>query len=902
MIDESSEIIPVENFGGSATLPDATHIRFPQALIAENLEYVVGSAATRFGFGQVLASSEVTAGEVVTTMFNWISSLGNLLTWFRASTGTWRIRNITGGPVGTFQTLGVSTYAAVFANAGPRLYSVFFSALGRATTYGRVIGFQTRWTRTAGTLVSIVVASNVGTVTTSAANDFGPSALLKISGATVDTDLNGEYAVVGVTSPTIFTIATVGVADGTYTEATLAIAAYTADNFFQGPLGYVPSAPTEPGAGSITVGLHRLGYMMEFRTGFITRPSPDAGPTPPNIASFTPVEFTAAGSANLSWTLNTTWRSGAIRVHVIMSPVSNPNRYFMVPGASAVVVGGIASSVTIVWDISDEDLYATGIEVTDSLNWLTCDINDGAPFNPSVVFLNGNRMGYLTTIADNIGNQVSTIFMSDIGKYQLITADQNIIQLPGQQDMMTACCLADGATYIFGVDWTYRTRDNGQAPVTWPTPHPVSNNIGSPSIRGICPSADQSYCWVAARDGLYLLTGGAYPDLPVSYLWGPTWQRINWAVAQAVQVKDNPTTKQVFVMACLDDATVPNYRLTWDYTDGKTWNKVRATLDSIRNSSLGSMEVVQNTAPGLPASVYTKLELWLSALLDQGSTFQFLRTQSADDTHPYRDYLWNIPSHYRTALLRSSSKPLLWTHQGAHIRITGDGRVWVSAYGVDGVVVWPTGEVASNPEALIDLSETPGEDTPYWMQLLGEAVSYDFELGQNFALDPGFEDGDGSWETVSSIGAGSWAIVTDAPNAHSGTNYAKHTGANLVCDFADTDQMFTVTPGDTYFAEIWTKSTGSPDGTLSVGLEYFNSAGVSQGLISVASPTPSVAYTIASTFFTIPAGAAYIRPKLQVAGKTTGVWFVDDFFFTQADVHFKLSGIRHYLAEWAMQS
>lgn len=905
MIDESSEKITAESFGGSATLPDATHVKFPQALIAENQVYVQGSAATRLGFGQIL-TSEPTASEVVSAMFNWISSLGNYLTYFRTSDNTWRIRNIAGGSLATIQTIGGTAYAMSYANSGARLYAAFFTSQGIGSTYGRVLSYQVQWTIAGSTLTNITVAANVATATTANAHHLAVGELVFVSGASVDLDLNATYLVTGTPTATTFTFATVNVANGVYNEATLVIASFVKDNLFQGPMSYTPSAPTEPGAGVITVGSHRLGYMIEFRSGFTTRPSPDSGATPPNISSFTPVVFTASGSKNLSWTLNTTWRTGAIKVHVIMSPVSNPNRYFKVPGANAVVIGGVASSVTIVSDISDEDLIANAQEVTNSLNFWTCDVSDVAPFNPSVVFLTGDRMSYITRILDSLGNYASAAVFSEIGKYQQITADQNVIQLPGNQDMTTGCSLADGATYLLGSQWTYRTRDNGQVPGLWPTPQLVSANIGSPSIRGICPSADGAYCWVASRGGLYLFAG-IYPELPVSYLSQPTWDRINWAVPQAVQVKDNPTTKQVFVMACLDSATTPNYILTLDYTDGKTYDTVRFSLDSIRNTAFGAMEVVKNTAPTntggvpLPTSVYSKQELWLSVQAPvNGAVYQaFLRAQSLDDQHPWRDLYWNVPSHYRTALLRSRSKPNQWQHQGAHLRITGEESVFISAYGVDGTPVWPG--------QLITLSEDPGNDELYLMDLLAEAVSYDFLIGQNNTIDGDFEDNDGSWTTGATSGAGSWAVITGDPaNSHGGTGYAKHTGANTICEFSNSALTFDVTPGEVYLIEIWTKATGSPDGQLLMGLEYFNSDGVSQGFVITPIGFPlgasvTAGYIIQNAFYTIPAGAAYVRPLLKIVNKTTGVWYVDDFFFSLADAHVKLSGIRHYLAVWAME-
>ncbi len=80
------------------------------------------------------------------------------------------------------------------------------------------------WTRSASTLTSVVVLTNVGTVTTSTAHGLAVGNLVTISGATVDTDLNATYYVQTVTGTTTFTITTASVANATYTDATMVLA------------------------------------------------------------------------------------------------------------------------------------------------------------------------------------------------------------------------------------------------------------------------------------------------------------------------------------------------------------------------------------------------------------------------------------------------------------------------------------------------------------------------------------------------------------------------------------------------------------------------------------------------------------------------------------------------------
>lgn len=100
-------------------------------------------------------------------------------------------------------------------------YAAPFQNYTRIT--GNSITSAFRWTKAATTLTNIVVATNVGTVTTSTAHGLTVGNPVTVSGATVDTDLNATYYVQTVGSTTTFTITTASVADATYTDATLVL-------------------------------------------------------------------------------------------------------------------------------------------------------------------------------------------------------------------------------------------------------------------------------------------------------------------------------------------------------------------------------------------------------------------------------------------------------------------------------------------------------------------------------------------------------------------------------------------------------------------------------------------------------------------------------------------------------
>lgn len=78
------------------------------------------------------------------------------------------------------------------------------------------------WQRSDSSLTSIVVATNVGTVTTASAHGLYIGARVTVSGSTTAA-LNGVYTVVSAPTSTTYTIATSGVGDGTYNTANLAV-------------------------------------------------------------------------------------------------------------------------------------------------------------------------------------------------------------------------------------------------------------------------------------------------------------------------------------------------------------------------------------------------------------------------------------------------------------------------------------------------------------------------------------------------------------------------------------------------------------------------------------------------------------------------------------------------------
>lgn len=402
-------------------------------------------------------------------------------------------------------------------------------------------------------------------------------------------------------------------------------AAFKNDYVAPGPLAY-SVAPTEPAGGVITAGLHRIGYRIQTRSGWVGRPSPDTSSSVmPSATTFAPITFTSAGLKNLSITLNTTWPADGYQVFIMMSPMNNPNRYFMVPGASALLpVGGGAGSVTIAWSISDEDLIAESDECTDSLNLFSNPTNFPGVSSTELkcwyITMLANRAAYLVSVSDQSGGLIDQLYVSDPGDFQSFTPDLHVIQLPSQYNIRAAFSLL-GSIYIFGPHRTYFTTDTGDVPDTWPGPFLVDGEKGTLTSGGAVVSPSGRYGWVADVTGLYYFDG-SYAPLPISYNQTPDWQRIVWGFSvRSLIIKDDPGTHTVsvcVVTTTVNDSSVSQPIMRWDYTDGFTPDQAKYSLEFGGNDISGhpngdysAIESVQNDL-----NVTTQkggLELWAAS-------------------------------------------------------------------------------------------------------------------------------------------------------------------------------------------------------------------------------------------------------------------------------------------------
>ena len=377
------------------------------------------------------------------------------------------------------------------------------------------------------------------------------------------------------------------------TEARIALPSYPGvplDKAFMGPMSIVPTA-AEAGAGLCTVGAHLLGYVVESRSGSLSRMSPIAGGT------FTPISFTVSVDKTIRLSINATWPDDARFVRACMTTKENPAQFFLVPDLKVEVSGGATLTVQLDISIADEDL-ARATDMTDGESKLT-QVGGSGPIQPFNIKALGTRMAYFTGAG---------VYISDPYDFEYVTGDQHLLQVPMQRYLVTACQIR-GVNYLFGPKWTYGWVDRRDAtPSEWSDPDTTSDSQGTSAIYGVEMSTTGDFAWVANEDGFWNF-GGRFAEFPISYMQESTWKRINWFYGRAtLRIVDNPGA-YVRVFAPLDGATQNSHVLTWYYSRGKSPQDVDFSLDQISGgASIGGAAMVMDR-------LTRKSELWVGPMV-----------------------------------------------------------------------------------------------------------------------------------------------------------------------------------------------------------------------------------------------------------------------------------------------
>lgn len=144
----------------------------------------------------------------------------------------------------------------------------------------------------------------------------------------------------------------------------------------------------------------------------------------------------------------------------------------------------------------------------------------------------------------------------------------------------------------------HRTIDNGLEPADWDI-DTVSHTVGALSFRAGDPgkfgAGDTGEEWIAIGSyaGLYLYGGG--PLWKVSQENQPIWDRINKAAEHTLWIKNDPTTRRIYLGLPLDQATAPNCIYPLDYRELDTDSQI-AGAPSVRISQFSGKMLATDMA------------------------------------------------------------------------------------------------------------------------------------------------------------------------------------------------------------------------------------------------------------------------------------------------------------------
>jgi hypothetical protein len=485
---------------------------------------------------------------------------------------------------------------------------------------------------------------------------------------------------------------------------------FVTDTLFPPPIAVTPGAPTEPSAGRVTKGLRNLGFVVQHRSGCILRPSPNVASGAPGYDTFRPVEFTCAGAKNLSWTITAAWPTSAVKVWLLVSTVSNRSLLFFVPGQVQPVTGGTTHAITFTWDLSDEELRRAAEEDTQfaasSLLTLTTQQMDGTPpFTPHRIFSVGDRLVYLTTIADAVGGREGAILISDRRHHQRLSLSTSLKQLTNKPVPITGVGV-DRICTVFTESGTWTTGENSNKPVQWADFELRDGNRGTPAINGVDVDQDSGSVWVATRQGLNVFDGTRYLAEPVSLLQTDRWNTINWNYAYRLRVIGDWHRKLVHVFAPTGGSGAIEW-WTWCYDQGVRWDRCNFAPTSITGYSPATGVRVRNSLAAADHRVKNRYEVWTLPATGSGS-MKAGRQLEQNETDSYKETLVTpggavIPWKWQSTPIPDRLDVSLNRHFGVRFRAYGYGTLRVTQLSMDGAreQVIHERELLNNPENLM---------------------------------------------------------------------------------------------------------------------------------------------------------------------------------------------------------
>jgi len=390
---------------------------------------------------------------------------------------------------------------------------------------------------------------------------------------------------------------------------------------------------------------------------------------------------------------------------IIIGTRADELEYFFipdVPGSGSIIDDNTTTSTTVNFDDTD---------LVDSADYLF-DILEAIPSGSSMCKYR-NRL--VITGPYLPGGLQERVLVSNIGDFETFNWVNGYIQVQSERDSndVMSCYVLRDTLYLAKFVGTFATEDNGNFPSTWAVTV-VDATIGN-YCHGISNFTETQMAAdtgdvviVASRSGLYLFDGVMRrPEL--SWKIEALWRRINPNYFYKVTVAHDPWHHLIYVAAPIDSATSPSSVLVCDYSDGRTFDKVRWSIFQFHKNPtcLGMVYFGSTESP-------TEYTLKVGSI-DTGPTYLYSLedTASTDDGNI-------IKSTYTPGPVYLGG---VGCFKLLHFRAWGVGRINMTINGLDDIL-------AVTPQYLA-LSPSPGREYDRQVNFVNEKMNLKITNGDS---------------------------------------------------------------------------------------------------------------------------------------------------------------------------
>lgn len=477
---------------------------------------------------------------------------------------------------------------------------------------------------------------------------------------------------------------------------------------------------SQPSSGISTVGTKKFGMVFVTQEGYTTYPLTDNSGNP----YYTSSTLVASKNIQIVITPASNWPNWIKKLQILMAPTANLNQFYLVPNTLVDVPYGTSTAVTVTFDISDLVLRGTqGAEATkadDYLDLLHQNTSGVAPFYPKLMVKWGDRMVY----GANYGG-IDTLFVSEPGFPQWVSANQHVLTLPGNQTL-GAIGVMGKVLYASGPGWTYAWTDNGDRPSTFAPPKAIGEGIGTNAPLGLSQDNDLGFMVVAGPAGAFICRGWEFDNLPLSYNQSDKWDLIDWNKPLEIKVTLHPTRREIWIRVMLTDGGVEFF--VWDYSAG-----LGAFKSKFYTRTFSSFVPAHQTLVLHPTE--RVWELWVSTSSTAGKVLRQKSFSAGDATLANPTALWDddsvgIDSQYQTGLMPPNNSNKVFTHLGGMFRLLGVGTAGLYAINMD--------SVATQAMSDVTLAVAPGRKYLRLLPVPAQCESISYKVTNKSTVGSGF--------------------------------------------------------------------------------------------------------------------------------------------------------------------